>query len=80
MQLPKLSRSLATQAQAEAQRIDRPCEVQLAQVFLSRPSSQLVIEALYQGSSLQQAAVAASVPTDVARKVLAVLQKQQMVG
>lgn len=49
----------------------------LDQVFLSNPSSMRVIEALHQGHSLRHAAEIASVPVDTARKVLAVLQKQQ---
>jgi len=52
------------------------CE--LDQLFLSSPASQLVIEALHQGCSLRQAALVASVSVNTARKVLAVLQKQQM--
>ncbi len=50
------------------------CE--LDRVFLSSPASQLVIEALHQGCSLRQAAEVASVSISIARKVLAVLQKQ----
>ena len=56
-------------------RIDRLSEVELARVFLSRLSSQQIIDALHQGSSVPQAAQIASVPVDVARKVLAVLQQ-----
>jgi hypothetical protein len=54
------------------------CE--LERVFLASPSSVGVIEALYQGYSLNQAAEIASVPVNTARKVLAVLQKQQISG
>ena len=75
-QLDYSARSLPTQVQADEQRSDRPYEAELARFFLLRPSSQLVIEALNQGSSVQQAAVAASVPVNVGRKVLAVLQKR----
>ena len=51
---------------------------ELDQLFVSSRASQLVIEALHQGCSLRQAAFRASVPVNTARKVLAVLQKQQM--
>ncbi len=50
-------------------------EAELKQTFLSRPSSQRVIAALHQGSSLREAAAMASVSVEVARKVLAVMQK-----
>lgn len=62
----------------ERSRRGKPLFSELGRVFLSRPSSQLVIEALHQGCSLRQAAERASVPVNTARKVLAVLQKQQM--
>ena len=52
-------------------------EAELAQAFLSSPSSVRVIEALYQGSSFREAAEIASVSVDAARKVLAVLQTQK---
>lgn len=58
--------------------ISRSTGLKLDQVFLSKPSSMRVVEALYQGYSLNQAALLASVPVNTARKVLAVLQKQQM--
>lgn len=48
----------------------------LERVFLSSPSCMRVIEAFYQGGSLQQAAERASVSVNTARKVLAVLQQQ----
>jgi len=51
-------------------------DTQLDRVFLSSPSSVCVIEALYEGYSLRQAAEIASVPVNTARKVLAVLQRQ----
>lgn len=66
------------QTQVGIKHIDRIAEAQLAQVFLSSPASQLVIDALHQGCSLRQAAETASVPVNTARKVLVVLQKQQM--
>ena len=47
----------------------------LQQNFLSKPSSQKVIAALHQGASLRDAAAVASVSVEVARKVLAVMQK-----
>lgn len=49
---------------------------ELERVFLSSPSSEKVIKALHQSYSLRQAAEMASVSIDIARKVLAVLQKQ----
>ena len=47
----------------------------LQQNFLSKPSSQKVIAALHQGDRLGDAAAKASVSVEVARKVLAVMQK-----
>ena len=47
----------------------------LQQNFLSLPSSQKVIAALHQGDRLRDAAAKASVSVEVARKVLAVMQK-----
>lgn len=73
-QLTHQERSLSTQTQADDRQSDYLTEANLVQVFLASPSSQLVIEALYQGHSLQQAARSASVPVVVALKVLAILQ------
>lgn len=70
------TRTFTTQSLADDERISRLTEAELARLFLASPSPQLVIEALYQGCSLQQAAIAASVPANVARKVLALLQRQ----
>ncbi len=47
--------------------------VDLQQNFLSKPSSQKVIAALHQGDRLGDAAATASVPIEVARKVVAVV-------
>ena len=47
----------------------------LQQNFLSKPSSQRIITALHQGDRLREAAELASVSVEVARKVLAVMQK-----
>ena len=47
----------------------------LQQNFLSLPSSQQVIAALHQGDRLRDAAAMASVSVEVARKVVAVMQK-----
>ena len=48
----------------------------LHQNFLAKPSSQRIIAALHQGDRLRDAAASALVPVEVARKVLAVMQKQ----
>ena len=50
-------------------------KINLQQNFLAKPSSQKVITALHQGASLRDAAAVASVSVEVARKVLAVMQK-----
>ncbi len=50
-------------------------KIDLQQNFLSKPSSQRVIAALHQGDRLGDAAAKASVSVEVARKVLAVMQK-----
>lgn len=63
---------------AEAKTLLRSHYYELDQIFLSSASSTKVIEALHQGYSLNQAAERASMPINTARKVLAVLQKQQM--
>ena len=47
----------------------------LKQNFLAKPSSQRIIAALHQGNRLRDAAAKASVSVEVARKVLAVMQK-----
>jgi hypothetical protein len=60
--------------------LERSHYSELDRVFLSSPSSRKVIEAFYQGYSLNQAAEIAAVPVNTARKVLAVLQKQQMLS
>lgn len=79
---PSSMASLTTQQQMQQTRqgdVDINCSKnsELERVFLSSLSSQGVIEALYQGYSLRHAAEIASVPVDTARKVLAILQKQQ---
>ena len=51
-------------------------ESSLRQRFLTQPSSQRIIAALHQGANLRDAAAKASVSVEVARKVLAVMQKQ----
>ncbi|KJH69621.1 GIY-YIG nuclease family protein [Aliterella atlantica] len=50
-------------------------QVELQHNFLTKPSSQQVITALHQGASLRDAALTASVPVEVARKVLAAMQR-----
>ncbi len=52
-----------------------PIEAALQQYFLAKPSSQKIIAALHQGASLRDAAAKASVSVEVARKVLAVMQR-----
>jgi len=69
--------SLIEQAYTQTMPLEQSHYCELEQFFLSSASSVRVIEAFYQGSSLQQAAELASVPINTARKVLAVLQKQQ---
>lgn len=56
--------------------ISSSTDSKLDQIFLSNASSQRVVEAFYQGYSLNQAAEVASVSVETARKVLAVLQKR----
>ena len=51
-------------------------KIDLQQNFLTKPTSQKVITALHQSASLRDAAAEASVSVEVARKVLAVMQKQ----
>lgn len=67
------ARSLTTPVPADARGIEYLTQTKLMRVFLSRPSSQQALEALKQGCSLPEAALRASVPVDVARKVLAVM-------
>lgn len=67
------TRALTTPVPADARGIEYLTQTKLMQVFLSRPSSQQALEALKQGCSLPEAALRASVPVDVARKVLAVM-------
>ncbi len=50
-------------------------KIDLQQNFLAKSSSQKIIAALYQGDRLRDAAAKASVSFEVARKVLAVMQK-----
>lgn len=63
------------QVQAGKQQVSDRLESDLKQNFLSRPTSQQVITALHQGCSLRDAAAITSVSVEVARKVLAVMQK-----
>ena len=63
------------QMKAGATQISNRPEANLRQRFLAQPSSQRVIAALHQGASLRDAAVKASVSVEVARKVVAVMQK-----
>ncbi|WP_009631548.1 GIY-YIG nuclease family protein [Synechocystis sp. PCC 7509] len=60
---------------ADGQVSDR-ISANLHQNFLAKPSSQRIIAALHQGDRLRDAAASALVPVEVARKVLAVMQKQ----
>jgi hypothetical protein len=55
--------------------VSNKLEANLRQRFLAQPSSQRVIAALHQGDHLRDAAAKASVLIEVARKVLAVMQK-----
>ena len=50
-------------------------KIDLQQNFLAKPSSQKIIAALHQGDRLRDAAAMASVSVEVARKVVAVMQK-----
>ncbi len=63
------------QVQVGNKRVSERTEADLKQKFLSCPTSQQVIAALHQGCSLRDAAATASVSVEVARKVLAVMQK-----
>ncbi len=56
-------------------RVSNRHEANLRQRFLAQPSSQKVIAALHQGDRLRDAAAMASVSVEVARKVVAVMQK-----
>jgi hypothetical protein len=56
-------------------RVSNRLEANLRQRFLAQPSSQKIIAALHQGDRLGDAAATASVSVEVARKVLAVMQK-----
>jgi len=58
-----------------ATKVSVSLESNLRQRFLTQPSSQRVIAALHQGDRLRDAAAMASVSIEVARKVLAVMQK-----
>ncbi len=55
--------------------VSNKLEANLRQRFLAQPSSQRVIAALHQGDHLRVATAKASVSVEVARKVLAVMQK-----
>jgi hypothetical protein len=55
--------------------VSNSLEANLRQRFLAQPSSQKLIAALHQGDRLGDAAAKASVSVEVARKVLAVMQK-----
>ena len=59
-------------------RIRDRLEANLRQRFLAQPSSQRVIAALHQGDHLRDAAALASVSVEVARKVLAVMQRSDL--
>jgi T5orf172 domain/Competence protein CoiA-like family len=76
----KLDEFLATlladeQMKAGNVRVSDRTEASLRQRFLAQPYSQKVIAALDQGERLSDAATLASVSVEVARKVLAVMQK-----
>ncbi len=60
--------------EGEVQVSDR-LRADLQQNFLSKPASQRIIAALHQGDCLRDAAAMASVSVEVARKVVAVMQK-----
>ncbi len=57
-------------------RVSDRIKANLRQRFLAQLSSQRIIAALHQGANLRDAAAKASVSVEVARKVLAVMQKQ----
>lgn len=63
------------QIQSGDGRVSDRLKAQLKLNFLAKPSSQQAIAALHQGASLRDAAAIAAVSMDVARKVLAVMQK-----
>ena len=63
------------QIKADHGRVSDRTEANLRQRFLAQPSSQKVITALHQGDRLRDAAAMASVSVEVARKVVAVMQK-----
>ena len=56
-------------------RVSNSLETNLRQRFLTQPSSQRIITALHQDDRLSDAAAMASVSVEVARKVVAVMQK-----
>jgi len=58
-----------------ATKVSGRLESNIRQRFLAQPSSQRLIAALHQGDRLRDAAAKASVSVEVARKVLAVMQK-----
>lgn len=58
-----------------ATKVSDRLESNIKQRFLAQPSSQRVITALHQGDRLRDAAAKALVSVEVARKVLAVMQK-----
>ena len=66
--------AMLTDKQVHGQISDRT-KIDLQQNFLAKPSSQKVIAALHQGDRLRDAAAVASVSVEVARKVIAVMQK-----
>jgi len=66
--------AMLTDKQVHGQISDRT-KIDWQQNFLAKPSSQKVIAALHQGDRLRDAAAKASVSIEVARKILAVLQK-----
>jgi hypothetical protein len=66
--------AMLTDKQVHGQISDRT-KIDLQHNFLAKPSSQKVIAALHQGDRLRDAAAMASVSIEVARKVLAVMQR-----
>jgi hypothetical protein len=63
------------QIEAGDVRVSNNLEANLRQRFLAQPSSQKIISVLPQGDRLRDAAAKALVSVDVARKVLAVMQR-----
>ena len=63
------------QMKAGTTQIRNTLESNLRQRFLAQPSSQKIVAALHQGDRLRDAAAKASVSVEVARKVLAVMQR-----